>query len=90
MAVTRAVGVPVVAGDGADALAAVLDTVPPDLLAVVTESYTAVFLDAAERQAIAGVVADAGRVGVDLPRSSSSPSVPLRSTACTTFRSTWN
>ena len=38
-------------------MSAVLDTLPADLLAVVTDTYTAVFLDAAERQAIARVVA---------------------------------
>ena len=75
--VTRAVGAPVVAGDGADALSAVLDTLPPDLLVVVTDSYTAVFLDAAERQAIARVVADRGEsVWISLD-----PLVPLGTAA---------
>jgi len=77
MAVTRAVGAPVVAGNGADALTKVLDTLPPDLLAVVTDSYTAVFLDTDERQAIARVVADRGEsVWISLD-----PLVPLGTAA---------
>ena len=48
-----------------------------DLLVVVTDSYTAVFLDAAERQAIARVVADRGEsVWISLD-----PLVPLGTAA---------
>lgn len=77
ISVTRAVGAPVVAGDGARALSAVLDTVPRDLLVVVTDSYTAVFLDADERQAIRRAVEDRG----DAVWISLDPLVPLGTAA---------
>ena len=78
VAVTRAAGLSVWRGDGVDRLAAAIDTVPDQALAVVLDSYTAVFLDDAGRAAMRATVDGAGR---DVIWISLDPLVPLGTTA---------
>jgi hypothetical protein len=74
VAITQAAGTPIIAGDGAQALAGAIEAIPDDLLVVVTDSYTAVFLDDAGRQAMRDAVAAARRDAVWI---SLDPLVPL-------------
>ncbi len=76
--VTRRAAVPVIRGEGAEALAAAIDTVPDDLLVVVADSYTAVFMDDADRRAMAAAVVERGRDAVWI---SLDPLVPLGTAA---------
>ena len=76
--VTRAEGADVVAGDGADALLTALATLPDDVVAVVTDSYTAVFMDDSGRQAMGDAVAGHGGDAVWI---SLDPLVPLGTAA---------
>jgi hypothetical protein len=76
--VTRRAALTTWAGDGVERLAAAIETVPADALAVVLDSYTAVFLDDAGRAALRATVDGAGR---DVVWISLDPLVPLGTTA---------
>lgn len=78
VAVTRAAGAPIVEGDGAQRLGAVIDTIPDDLLVVVVDSYTAVFMDDGARRAMGDVVMGRDR---DAAWISLDPLVPLGTAA---------
>jgi hypothetical protein len=78
IAVTRAAAMPIIQADGPEALAATIGSVPEDLLVLVTDSYTAVFLDDAGRQAMRAAILDPGR---DAAWISLDPLVPLGTTA---------
>lgn len=76
VAVTRAAAVPIVRGEGGAVLAAAMSAIPDDVVPVVIDSYTAVFMDDTERAAIASAVAarDGWWISLD-------PLVPLGTTA---------
>ena len=74
VAVAQAAATPIVAGDAIDVLPGVIDTIPDDELVVVTDSYTAVFLDDAGRRAMRKAVTPTGRDAVWI---SLDPLVPL-------------
>ena len=78
VALTRGAGIEVRAGDGVALLPGAIDEAPPDLLVVVLDSYTAVFLDDAGRAAMRAAVDEAGR---DVVWISLDPLVPLGTTA---------
>jgi hypothetical protein len=59
--VAREQPAPVVAGDVVEMLPAVLAGLPAGMPALVTDAYLAVFLPPARREALAGVLAEAGR-----------------------------
>jgi hypothetical protein len=59
--VARRYPAPIVAGDVVEALPAVLDSLPPGLPAIVTDSYLAVFLPPAQRAKLIGILSDASR-----------------------------
>jgi hypothetical protein len=59
--VTRRSPATIVAGDAVDALPGVLDSLPPDLPAIVTDAYLAVFLRPAQRAKLVAVLSDASR-----------------------------
>ena len=76
--VARRAAVPIIEADGPEALSAAIAGVPDDLLVVVTDSYTAVFVDDAGRRAMRTAVTDAGR---DVVWIALDPLVPLGTTA---------
>jgi hypothetical protein len=76
--VTRAAGTAIVAGDAVDVLPGIIESVPDDVLVIVTDSYTAVFLDDAGRRALGRAVTATGRDAVWI---SLDPLVPLGTTA---------
>ena len=78
VALTRGAGIEVRAGDGVALLPGAIDEAPADLLVVVLDSYTAVFLDDAGRAAMRAAVDEAGR---DVVWISLDPLVPLGTTA---------
>ena len=78
IAVTRRAAVPIIEADGPDALVSAIAGVPDDLLVVVTDSYTAVFIDDAGRRAMRTAVTDSGRDAVWVALD---PLVPLGTTA---------
>jgi hypothetical protein len=59
--VARATPAPVVTGDAIGALPDVIASQPPDLPVLVTDAYLAVFLPAAQRAQLIGILADAAR-----------------------------
>ena len=78
IAVTRRAAVPITEADGPEALVAAIAGVPDDLLVVVTDSYTAVFIDDTGRRAMRAAVTEAGR---DVAWIALDPLVPLGTTA---------
>jgi hypothetical protein len=76
--VTRAAGLTIWKGDGVERLAAAIAAIPDDAVAVVVDSYTAVFLDDAGRAAMRATADQAGR---DVVWISLDPLVPLGTTA---------
>ena len=76
IAVTRAAAAPVIRGEGGAVLAQVIASVPDETLPVVLDSFTAVFMDEAERAAIAAAVEQRNGCWIALD-----PLVPLGTTA---------
>lgn len=76
IAVTRDAAVPTIRGEGGAVLAQALGSVPEGALPVVLDSFTAVFMDDAERAAIAAAVGQRDGFWISLD-----PLVPLGTTA---------